>query len=102
MLSLPLPPTFQGESLVPVMKGIQKGADDLPAYAETDYPHRAFGWSALRALRTGKYLFLRAPRRERYDQSQAKSAAHNPAASSPAAPDTLQSQLNDPHDKTTS
>ncbi|PYX32725.1 MAG: hypothetical protein DMG77_02570 [Acidobacteria bacterium] len=102
MLSLPLPPTFQGESLVPVMKGIQKGADDLPAYAETDYPHRAFGWSALRALRTGKYLFLRAPRRELYDQSQDKSAAHNLAASSPAVTDTLQSQLNDFHDKTTS
>src|SRR5437879_1018932 len=102
MLSLPLPPTFQGESLVPVMKGIQKGADDLPAYAETDYPHRAFGWSALRSLRTGKYLFLRAPKRELYDQLQDKSAAHNLAASSPAVTDILQSQLNDFHDKTTS
>jgi len=102
MLSLPLPPTFQGESLVPVMKGIQKGTDDLPAYAETDYPHRAFGWSALRSLRTGKYLFVRAPRHELYDQSQDKSAAHNLAASLPAVTDTLQSQLNDFHDKTTS
>src|SRR6266480_3959499 len=69
MLSLPLPPTFQGQSLVPLMKGIPKQAPDLPAYSETEYPHRAFGWSALRSLRTDKYLFVRAPRRELYDQT---------------------------------
>lgn len=102
MLSLPLPSTFQGESLVPLMKGSQKGADDLPAYAETDYPHRAFGWSALRSLRTGKYLFVHAPKRELYDQSQDKSAAHNLAASSPAVAGTLQAQIDDFYNKTTS
>jgi arylsulfatase A-like enzyme len=102
MLSLPLPPTFQGESLVPLMKGEQKGTGDLPAYAETDYPHRAFGWSALRSLRTGKYLFVRAPKRELYDQSQDKSAAHNLAESSPAVTDTLHSQLNEFHKNTSS
>jgi arylsulfatase A-like enzyme/Flp pilus assembly protein TadD len=102
MLSLPLPPTFQGESLVPLMKGSPKGTDDLPAYAETDYPHRAFGWSALRSLRAGKYLFVHAPKRELYDQAQDKSAAHNLATSSPAVASTLQAQLNDFHDKTTS
>jgi arylsulfatase A-like enzyme/Flp pilus assembly protein TadD len=102
MLSLPLPPTFQGESLVPLMRGTPKPADDLPAYAETDYPHRAFGWSALRSLRTGKYLFVHAPKRELYDQSQDKTATHNLAASSPAVAGTLQSQIDDFHDKTTS
>ena len=102
MLSLPLPPTFQGESLVPLMKGSQKGTDDLPAYAETEYPHRAFGWSALRSLRAGKYLFVHAPKRELYDQSQDKSAAHNLATSSPAVATTLQAQIDDFHDKTTS
>jgi arylsulfatase A-like enzyme/predicted Zn-dependent protease len=102
MLSLPLPPTFQGESLVPLMKGSQKGAVDLPAYAETDYPRRAFGWSALRSLRAGKYLFVHAPKRELYDQSQDKGAAHNLAPSSPAVTGTLQALLDDFHEKTTS
>src|SRR5882762_5335568 len=102
MLSLPLPPTFQGESLVPLMKGSQKGTDDLPAYAETDYPHRAFGWSALRSLRTGKYLFLRAPRRELYDESVDRGARHDLAAASPAVTATLQSQLDEFHDRTSS
>ncbi len=102
MLSLPLPPSFQGESLVPMMKAAAKPADDLPAYAETDYPHRAFGWSALRSMRTGKYLFVRAPRRELYDQITDKMAEHNMAAASPAVADTLQSQLDQFYDRTTS
>jgi len=102
MLSLPLPPTFQGESLVPLMKASPKIPDDLPAYAETDYPHRAFGWSALRSLRTGKYLFVHAPKRELYDQSLDKAADHNLAASSPAVAGTLQAQIDDFHEKTTS
>jgi arylsulfatase A-like enzyme/Flp pilus assembly protein TadD len=102
MLILPLPPTFQGESSVPLMKGSQKATDDLPAYAETDYPHRAFGWSALRSLRTGKYLFVHAPKRELYDQSKDKNADQNLAASSPAVASTLQAVIDDFHDKTTS
>ena len=98
MLSLPLPPTFQGESLVPLMKmKSTKAAADLPAYAETDYPHRAFGWSALRAMRTGKYLFIRAPKRELYDASQDQGAEHNLAEKSPAVTGTLQAQLDQFH-----
>jgi predicted Zn-dependent protease len=102
MLSLPLPRTFQGESLVPLMKPGPKPASDLPAYAETDYPHRAFGWSALRSMRTGKYLFVRAPKRELYDESLDKGAQHDLAAASPAVTATLQSQLDEFHDRTSS
>ncbi len=101
MLSLPLPPTFQGESLVPLMKST-KTAADLPAYSETNYPHRAFGWSALRAMRTGKYLFVRAPKRELYDALQDKGAEHNLAETSPAVAGTLQAQLDRFHLETSS
>jgi arylsulfatase A-like enzyme/cytochrome c-type biogenesis protein CcmH/NrfG len=103
MLSLPLPPTFQGESLVPLMKASPKTAStDLPAYAETDYPHRAFGWSALRSLRSGKYLYVRAPRPELYDESEDNSDQRNLASSSPAVASTLLSQLNSLREKTSS
>src|ERR1700722_19926368 len=116
MLSLPLPPTFQGESLVPMMKAAmlksstakgsvtsaQAPVENLPAYAETDYPHRAFGWSSIRSMRTGKYLFVRAPRRELYDESRDQGAQHNLAATSPAVPDTLQTQLDQFRDRTSS
>jgi arylsulfatase A-like enzyme/Flp pilus assembly protein TadD len=104
MLSLPLPPDFQGQSLVPLMKRSPRAgpAPDLPAYSETDYPHRAFGWSALRSMRSGKYLFVRAPKRELYDQSQDKSEQHNLAKASPAVADTLQTQLDQFRDRTSS
>jgi len=106
MLSLPLPPTFQGESLVPLMKPSmksgQKPTADLPAYAETDYPHRAFGWSSIRSMRTGKYLFVRAPRRELYDESRDQGAEHNLAVTSPAVAETLQAQLDQFREHTSS
>jgi arylsulfatase A-like enzyme/Tfp pilus assembly protein PilF len=66
---------------------------DRPAYAETDYPHRAFGWSALYSLRAGKYLYIEAPERELYDQSADPKALHNLATGSKAVADTMASQL---------
>jgi len=66
---------------------------DHPAYAETDYPHRAFGWSALYSLRVGKYLYIEAPERELYDQAADPHAFHNLATSAKAVADTLASQL---------
>jgi arylsulfatase A-like enzyme/Flp pilus assembly protein TadD len=102
MLSLPLPPTFQGESMVGLMKMGTKTAAELPAYAETDYPHRAFGWSALRSLRTGKYLFVRAPKPELYDEERDRSAERNLSPSSPAVTDTLATQLDQFRERTSS
>ena len=73
---------------------------DRAAYAETDYPHRAFGWSSLRALRTGKYLYIQAPERELYNQSTDENAAQNLVPSSKAVADTLAAQLKDFREKT--
>jgi choline-sulfatase len=39
---------------------------DRPVYSESLYPQR-FGWSALRALRDGRFKFIDAPRPELYD-----------------------------------
>jgi len=66
---------------------------DRPAYAETDYPRTAFGWSALRSLRTGKYLYVQAPSRELYDEVADAKAEHNLAAESTAIADTLMAKL---------
>ncbi len=98
-VGIPVPTGMQGESLLGMMKppgaaGAKAGAtEDRPAYAETDYPHRAFGWSSLRALRSGKYLYIRAPERELYNQAADPPEQHNLAASSKAVADTLASQL---------
>jgi len=53
-------------------------------------------------MRTGKYLFVRAPRRELYDETHDQGAEHNLAATSPAVSDTLQSQLDEFRDQTAS
>jgi len=107
------PSTMQGESLVKLMNpkanaghaGGGSAVDDAPdrsVYAETDYPHRALGWSALRALRAGKYLYIEAPERELYDQSVDSGALHNLASSMKAVGDTMAAQLEEFRHKTSS
>jgi arylsulfatase A-like enzyme/Flp pilus assembly protein TadD len=98
---LPVPKEMQGESLSAMMKmkpaadphGAGAEEEDRSAYAETDYPHRAFGWSSLRALRSGKYLYVRAPERELYNQTIDPEAAHNLAGGAKAVADTIAAQL---------
>jgi arylsulfatase A-like enzyme/Tfp pilus assembly protein PilF len=94
-----IPEEVQGESLLKIIKPSSE-APDRPTYAETDYPRRAFGWSSLRALRAGKYLYIRSPQPELYDQTADPSATTNVATNSPAVRDTLASQLDDFRRKT--
>ncbi len=98
-----VPAAVQGQPLLGLMPGYLKtkaGADeaadawrDRPAYAESDYPHTEFGWSALRSLRTQKYLYIQAPHRELYDRTADPNAERNLASSSVAVADTLAGQL---------
>jgi choline-sulfatase len=99
----PIPKEVQGESLISMMKSVRAGtpataksnppSPDRPAYAESDYSHRTFGWSSLRALRAGKYLFIDAPRKELYDQAADPQARHDLSSSSSAVVGTLVSQV---------
>jgi arylsulfatase A-like enzyme/Tfp pilus assembly protein PilF len=101
-----VPTAMQGASLLGVMKVSNGGTStsgidaDRPAYAESDYAHRAFGWSALRSWRTGKYLYVDAPERELYDQTADPGALHNVAPNTQAVADTLQSQSDEFRRKT--
>jgi arylsulfatase A-like enzyme/Tfp pilus assembly protein PilF len=97
-IGLPVPADVQGDSLLQIIK--TKSVSDRPAYAETDYPRRAFGWSSLRTLRSGKYLYVQAPEKELYDQTTDLKAEHNLAASSPAVANTIHSQLDNLRSKT--
>jgi arylsulfatase A-like enzyme/Tfp pilus assembly protein PilF len=100
-VGIPVPPVMQGESLLSLMKpqagegqsAATEGGADRPAYGETVYAYRAFGWSVLRSWRTGKYLYVQAPKRELYDQSTDLKAAHDLATASTAVADTLAGQL---------
>jgi arylsulfatase A-like enzyme/Tfp pilus assembly protein PilF len=100
VLKLPVPAVMQGQSLLGFMKpdqaetaGQQDSALERPVYSESGYGHLSFGWSKLRAWRTGKYLYIEAPDRELYDQSVDPSATHNLASDSKAVVDTVAAQV---------
>ena len=100
-----IPKEVQGESLIKMLKPAalnskSPATEDRPAYAETDYPHRAFGWSSLRALRAGKYLYIQAPDRELYDRLSDPGAQRNLASDSKAVADTMSFKLNEFREKT--
>jgi choline-sulfatase len=105
-----VPEDVQGESLLTTIKAPEvkhseaspPTTPDRPAYAETDYPHRAYGWSPLRSMRTGKYLYIKAPRGELYDQSADPKAEHDLSASSAAVTVTLAGKLEAFREKTRS
>ena len=66
-LQEPIPAAMQGQSLISLIGA--KPVRDRPSFAENEYTHRGFGWSSLQALRTGHFLFVRAPQPELYDQT---------------------------------
>ena len=111
-VGIDIPAEMQGTSLLGLIKdAAQKDSPaasdpnawrDRPAYSESDYPHDAFKWSALQALRAGKYLYVQAPRRELYDAVADPAAAHNLAGESTAVADTLASRLDALYKKTSS
>ena len=102
-IGVAIPKQVQGESLLPeITAGAAQKFPDQAAFAESDYPRKAFGWSSLRAWRTGKYLLVEAPRKELYDQSVDPGAKHDLATTDRAVADTLTSQIDAFREKTSS
>jgi arylsulfatase A-like enzyme len=109
-VGIAIPHEVQGESLLTALETVPGGhsndgksaaaSPERPVYAESDYPHRTFGWSSLRSFRTGKYLFVEAPHNELYDQLADPKEEHNLAATSAAVTSTLASQLDTFRQKT--
>jgi len=95
---------MQGQSLLLALKrerGERGRLTGRPAgFTQKLTTDRAFGWSALRALRAGKYLYIQAPERELYNQSTDPGESHNLASSAQAVTDTLAAQLADFRGKT--
>jgi arylsulfatase A-like enzyme/Tfp pilus assembly protein PilF len=98
-LGIPVPSSMQGSSLLTSIAHAP-GAADRSIYSESEYGHIAYGWAILRSWRSGKYLYVQAPKRELYDQMSDPGALHNLASDAGAVADTLASQLEDFHQKT--
>lgn len=66
MLGEPVPGDVEGQSLVPLMTGLQADLD-LAAYSESLYARNHYGWSELKALRAGRYKYIATTKPELYD-----------------------------------
>jgi arylsulfatase A-like enzyme/Tfp pilus assembly protein PilF len=87
----PVPAAMQGASLLPWIE--TPNPPERPAYAETDYPRRAFGWSPLASWRAERFLFVEAPRRELYDLVADPGARQNLADLRGSAADRIAAQM---------
>jgi arylsulfatase A-like enzyme/Tfp pilus assembly protein PilF len=75
VVEVPVAPAMQGQSFLSLID--TKIAGDRPSYAENEYSHRGFGWSSLEALRTGNFLFVKAPQPELYNSVEDPGEDHN-------------------------
>jgi arylsulfatase A-like enzyme/Flp pilus assembly protein TadD len=90
-VAAPVPADMQGESLLAWAEAVNP--PERPAYAETDYPRRAFGWSPLASWRADRFLFVRAPRPELYDIAADPDAQRNVADVRGTVADRIAAQM---------
>jgi choline-sulfatase len=83
LLGLDPPKGMSGASLLPLMTG-EKAELGLEGYAEAMYPLHHYGWSDLRAIRSGRYKAIAAPRPELYDLQEDPGETTNLFATRPA------------------
>jgi arylsulfatase A-like enzyme/Flp pilus assembly protein TadD len=108
LAGIAIPAAMEGQSLADEIRPsatkrvVPDRPQERPIYSESDYAHRAFGWSLLRSWRAGKYLYVQAPRQELYDQSVDPQSLHNLEIESKAVAQTMQAQLETFHNKTSS
>lgn len=92
-----VPAKMQGQSLLPLLEADAAAgktkAPDRPVFSSSTYARRVFGASDIHSWRTGKYLYVQAPRRELYDVPQDPQASKNLAAASKAVADALDGQV---------
>jgi len=86
-----IPSECQGTSLLPALAG-QKVNPEV-SYAESLIPKIDMGWAELRAMRTAKWKYVRAPRPELYDLDKDPQELANVIQQHPDEAETLESQL---------
>ncbi len=92
LLGLPLPSRLDGESLVPILSDSTR-TEGFPAYVESQYSRLHFGWAPLRGIRSDRYKYIEAPRRELYDLVEDPEERRNLAADRPEVVERLASTL---------
>ncbi len=88
-----IPSECQGTSLLPALSG-QK-VNTAFSYAESLMPKIDMGWAELRAMRTAKWKYVRAPRPELYDLDKDPHELVNVIQQYPGDVEELESRLSD-------
>jgi len=88
-----IPSECQGTTLLPAPSG-QK-VNSASSYAESLMPKIDMGWAELRAMRTPKWKYVRAPRPELYDLEKDPHELVNVIQQYPGEAEKLESQLRD-------
>jgi arylsulfatase A-like enzyme/Tfp pilus assembly protein PilF len=87
----------QGRSLLPLLEGRSEGveAEGLVdgGWSESWYPRFHYGWSELRAVRSGRWHFIEAPRPELYDLDADPGETDNRAAAEPGTVEEMRGLL---------
>ena len=90
-LGIPVPDSYQGESLLSLMMGEEP--TERVAYTETFYPRLNYGWSELRAIYRGKWKYIWAPDEELYNLDADPGERENLAGSRLTERNELRSEL---------
>jgi arylsulfatase A-like enzyme/Flp pilus assembly protein TadD len=85
------PEGAQGASLVPALTGKETPATF--SYAESLFSKLNMGWSELRAIRTNRWKYIRAPKPELYDLAADPAETNNVIASHPSEVQDLEAKL---------
>ncbi len=83
---------FQGRSLLALLDK-SPPTPTREGYSESLYPRSTFGWHSLRAVETGQYHYIAAPKEELYDLEQDPGETHNLVRQSPATVAALRAIL---------
>ncbi len=91
LLGIDIPSVCQGVSLVPAFSGKRTGS--TYSYSETLHPKIHMGWAELRAIRSNRWKYIRAPRSELYDLENDPAESENVISRHPAIARRLENQL---------
>jgi len=91
LLRIEPPPSAQGESLLPLVRG--EPTSERPAYGECFVAQLNFRWAPLRSLRTGGFKYVDAPRPELYDMARDPGESRNLAQDQPGRATEMKKKL---------
>lgn len=91
LLGAKAPASIQGASLLPSFTGGE--TPTAVSYAETLYPKINMGWAELRAIRTNRWKYVRAPKPELYDLSSDPAETSNVIQTHAAEQQRFEAQL---------